>query len=105
MINESNGKIVIQAQEDKRLEVAIELAKTVNNLSEMLKNMETSISNIHINGCNIQTAQGETALQIGSNVKNSVVSNSMFTSTYDQSEHDKDENYYNDDDFEDEDDE
>jgi hypothetical protein len=82
MINETSGKIVIEANEDKRLEVAIELAKTVNNLSEMLKTMETSISNIHINGCNIQTAQGETAIQMGNGVKNSVISNSIFQTDY-----------------------
>lgn len=77
MINNTNGKIMIEAKEDKRLEVAIELAKTVNNLSEMLKTMEVSVSNIHINGCHIQTAQGETALYMG-NTKNSSVTNSVF---------------------------
>lgn len=82
MITNTNGKIMIEATEDKRFEVAIELAKTVNNLAEMLKNMDTSISNIHINGCNIQTAQGETAVYMGNNVKNSMISNSRFETGY-----------------------
>jgi hypothetical protein len=72
------SKILIETHEDKRLEVAIELTKTVNSLAELLKNMDVSISNIHINGISVQTAQGETALQIGNNVKNAMVTNSVF---------------------------
>lgn len=77
MTNVNNGKIVIQTQEDRRLEVALELAKTVNNLTDMLKNMDISISNIHIDACHIQTAQGETAVYIGNNVKNSLFTNNV----------------------------
>lgn len=86
-MDNKTSKILIETQEDKRLEVAIELAKTVNNLAELLKNMETSISNIHINGINVQTAQGETALQIGNNVKNTMVTNSIFKTDYENKEY------------------
>lgn len=78
------SKILIETKEDKRLEVAIELSKTVNILATMLSNMETSISNINLNGLRVQTAQGETAIQIGNNVRNTMVANSVFTTVYDE---------------------
>jgi hypothetical protein len=82
MIKESAGKIMIETKEDKRLDVAMELAKTVTILSEMLKTMETSISNIHINGCTVQTAPGETAIYMGNRVNHSSITNSLFRTDY-----------------------
>ena len=59
------GKINITAGQDKRVEVALELAKGMNNLTEVLRELKAPApSQISINNCSFTTKAGETSIDV-----------------------------------------
>jgi len=59
------GKINITAGQDKRVEVALELAKGMNNLAEVIRELKAPApSQISMSNININTKEGESAIDV-----------------------------------------